>query len=150
MTTQPGTYALLLANQKTGPVRIGKLGTMELQPGFYVYVGSAFGPGGLSARIKHHRQVAAHPHWHIDYLRAVCDSVEVWFTTDSGGHEHSWAKAVAKLPGASVPMPGFGSSDCECEAHLLWFARLPSVRAFRQQIKTTVSRTRLTVNRLVR
>ncbi|MGE5646166.1 MAG: DUF123 domain-containing protein [Acidobacteriota bacterium] len=24
---------------------------MPLQPGFYVYVGSAFGPGGLRARI---------------------------------------------------------------------------------------------------
>ena len=49
MTTQPGTYALLLANQKTGPVRIGKLGTMELQPGFY-QVGGAGQTSGSYAR----------------------------------------------------------------------------------------------------
>jgi Uri superfamily endonuclease len=25
------------------------------------------------------------------------------------------------MPGAVVPMLGFGSSDCECVAHLYWF-----------------------------
>ena len=25
------------------------------------------------------------------------------------------------MPGVSVPMLGFGSSDCGCEAHLLFF-----------------------------
>ena len=49
MTAQPGTYALVLASQKTGPVRIGRLGTLELQPGVYIYVGSAFGPGGFGS-----------------------------------------------------------------------------------------------------
>jgi Uri superfamily endonuclease len=141
MTSHPGTYALLLSCRSTGPVRIGRLGTLELQPGFYVYIGSAFGPGGLSARINHHRQIAARPHWHIDYLRAACDLVEVWFTTKAARREHAWAKTVARLPGAGVPMPGFGSSDCECAAHLFWFERLPLVWTFRQQVKTTVSST---------
>ncbi len=48
---KPGTYALVLACQKTGRVRIGRLGVLALQPGFYVYVGSAFGSGGLAARL---------------------------------------------------------------------------------------------------
>jgi len=54
-----GTYAFLLASQKTGRLDIGKLGPLVLKPGVYVYVGSAFGPGGLAARIGHHTQIAA-------------------------------------------------------------------------------------------
>lgn len=136
MTSQLGTYALVLTSHKTSLVGIGSLGTLELQPGFYVYVGSAFGAGGLAARIGHHTQIAARPHWHIDYLRAACDLIEIWFTTETARREHSWAEAVAQLPGAEVPMPGFGSSDCQCAAHLFWFQRPPPVRVFRQRVRT--------------
>lgn len=139
MTIEPGTYALMLTSQRTGSVRIGRLGDFALQSGFYIYVGSAFGPGGLAARIRHHRQIAARPHWHIDYLRAACDLAEVWFTTSAGRHEHSWAKAVAQMAGATVPMPGFGSSDCACEAHLFWFKHPPSIGAFRRLVQPKVS-----------
>ena len=138
LTAQPGTYALLLKCHQSSQVRIGRLGVLELQRGFYVYVGSAFGPGGLVARIQHHRQVAARPHWHIDYLRPACDLVAVWFTTDSTRCEHSWANAVAQLAGAGVSLPGFGSSDCDCETHLFHFDGMPSVGAFRQRVNTPV------------
>jgi Uri superfamily endonuclease len=136
--TEPGTYALVLASQKTGPVRIGRLGTLDLRPGVYIYVGSAFGPGGLAARIRHHAKIATRPHWHIDYLRAVCDLVEVWFTTEAACREHAWAGAVARLPGAVVPMPGFGSSDCQCAAHLFWFEHAPSIKRFQKLVKHPV------------
>lgn len=139
MTNQPGTYALVLTCQKAITLRIGRLGDLALKPGVYVYVGSALGPGGLSARIAHHRRIAARPHWHIDHLRAACDLAEIWFATSSGRHEHSWAKAMARLPGATVPMPGFGSSDCACEAHLLWFKHSPSIRTFRRLVQTKVN-----------
>lgn len=139
MTTQRGTYALVLANRKTGCVRIGKHGALALQPGYYVYVGSALGPGGLAARIQHHRQIADRPHWHIDYLRAACDLVEVWFTTAIGRHEHGWAKAVVRMPGVAVPMPGFGSSDCACPTHLFWFQHRPSIHRFRRVTKAVVN-----------
>lgn len=137
--SEPGTYALVLTCQKTGTVRIGRLGHSALQPGVYIYVGSAFGPGGLSARIGHHRRISARPHWHIDHLRAVCDLSEVWFTSSAGRQEHSWAKALGRMPDAVVPMPGFGSSDCACETHLFWFNRLPSIRTFRRLATTEVS-----------
>jgi Uri superfamily endonuclease len=138
---QPGTYALVLACRRTGTVRIGRLGTMQLREGFFVYVGSAFGAGGLEARVRHHLRPAARPHWHIDYLRAACDLVEVWYTTDAARHEHGWARTMARLPGARVPLPGFGSSDCDCTAHLFAFACPPSIREFRQRARMVVSRT---------
>jgi Uri superfamily endonuclease len=49
-----GTYALVLAAQKQRTISVGKLGILDVRPGFYVYVGSALGPGGLAARIGRH------------------------------------------------------------------------------------------------
>ena len=128
--TQPGTYALVLACHATGAISIGRLGVLNLRSAFYVYIGSAFGPGGLASRIQHHHRIAARPHWHIDYLRAVCALVEVWFTTDVVHREHAWAKAVGGMPGALVPLPGFGSSDCECQSHLFFFKGMPPRNTF--------------------
>lgn len=121
-----GTYALVLAAKSPRKLRIGKLGEVEMRRGFYVYVGSAFGPGGLAGRLAHHRRITSHPHWHIDYLRAACDLVEIWLTADARRLEHQWAKALARATGAAIPVTGFGSSDCKCAAHLFWFARRPS------------------------
>jgi Uri superfamily endonuclease len=55
---------------------VGRLGEFDLVPGFYAYVGSAFGLGGLRARIGHHPESTAEPHWHIDYLLKVETPIE--------------------------------------------------------------------------
>jgi Uri superfamily endonuclease len=38
-----GIYALVFACKKARTVTIGKLGTLDLHPGYYIYIGSAFG-----------------------------------------------------------------------------------------------------------
>lgn len=55
---QPGTYALVLGSTAVGVLRIGRPESLEIRPGVDVYIGIAFGPGGLLARIRHHRQIA--------------------------------------------------------------------------------------------
>jgi len=59
-------------------IDIGRLAEFDVAPGFYAYVGSAFGGGGLCARIGHHLESTASPYWHIDYLLQVAQPVEVW------------------------------------------------------------------------
>jgi len=120
----PGTYALVLRSERAGCLPIGRLGQLRLHRGWYVYVGSAFGPGGLRARVGHHLQLAERPHWHIDYLRPWTQVERVWYC-EAGRVEHGWAASLASRPGATVPLPGFGSSDCECAAHLIRFEKTP-------------------------
>ena len=120
------TYALLLSSATDELIRVGRLGNLRLQPGYYVYVGSALGPGGLRARLAHHMRPAERPHWHIDYLRAKTTIEAVWFCYNRKSREHNWAKRFAAMPGASGPMVGFGSSDCECESHLFFFGEYPA------------------------
>ncbi len=134
MQAQPGTYALVMACTDTQQVEVGKLGRLRLRPGFYVYVGSAFGPGGLKARIAHHTRIAVRPHWHIDYLRPALRLIDVWYSYDSERREHQWAKALYHANAAGIPMAGFGASDCSCPSHLFKFNRKPPDRLFRKRL----------------
>ena len=60
-------------------LRIGALGVKVFPRGNYLYIGSAFGPGGIKARLRHHLFSTAAPRWHIDYLKACGNIAEIWF-----------------------------------------------------------------------
>lgn len=126
---KPGTYALLLSSATDTAIRIGQLREMRLQPGYYVYVGSALGPGGVRTRLAHHMRPAQRPHWHIDYLRTRTTLEGAWCCYGRKSRECRWARRFALMPSASVPLPGFGSSDCECKSHLFYFKKRPDQSA---------------------
>jgi len=133
MHPRPGTYALVFTAKRKKRLVIGKLGAFNLQPGCYVYVGSAFGPGGLKARIGHHRKSSSRRHWHIDYLTSALDLKEIWYTCDPIHREHQWATIIANTRGGSAPLAGFGSSDCRCNTHLFFFKSKPGSKNFRRK-----------------
>lgn len=123
---RPGTYVLILHLPRSAEnVRIGRLGWFRFPSGWYAYVGSAQGPGGLAARLARHLRQPKPLHWHIDYLRAQAQPVEAWYVAETQKRECAWARALSGFPGASVPMPRFGASDCRCPAHLIRFAAPP-------------------------
>ena len=113
---EKGLYLLLL--EVHCPLQVGKLGTL-LFDGWYVYVGSAQGPGGLKRLQRHfdYRQ-RSHPpmRWHVDALLAagaLRDAI-VGVTTDR--LECGLADAVSET--LTPAFKGFGSSDCGCATHL--------------------------------
>lgn len=136
---RPGTYALLLRLRRRRSIRIGKLGTLLARPGFYVYAGSALGPGGLAARIARHGRNEKTLRWHVDHLRAVATLDEVWYTRDATRRECLWAEVLGTMRGASVPMIGFGSSDCSCRSHLLYFPARPGRRPFVRKLREAIA-----------
>jgi Uri superfamily endonuclease len=114
---QPGTYLLILRADSSQPVRVGRWGVLDVHPGYYLYVGSAFGPGGVNARVARHCRETERRHWHVDYLRDVASPIEVWCGYGSRDLEHRWAEFLGDMRGISS-VPGFGCSDCKCESHL--------------------------------
>jgi len=131
--SEPGTYALILAASNPRRIRVGGLGTLAVRRGCYVYVGSAFGPGGLRGRLSHHLRVARRPHWHIDYLRRVARPIGIWYCLDTARREHDWARTLLGMPGASMALRRFGASDCLCDTHLIFFAAAPAFQDFRRR-----------------
>ncbi len=120
-----GSYALHLNAAKPQKLQVGRLGEYPFPAGDYLYFGSAMGPGGLRARLSRHLRGDGRKHWHIDWLRAVT-VVRGYFCLETNSRcECLWSQALINHPGAGVPVPGFGASDCSnekpCAAHLICF-----------------------------
>ena len=133
-----GTYVLILHLKKRTKLKIGKLGCFDFKRGYYAYVGSAFGPGGLASRLKHHCTLSTNPHWHIDYLSNTAPVIETWVHAGLTGYEHEWAGNMYRLKSSSCPIKGFGSSDCGCQAHLFYFERKPVPKMLSQALPGAV------------
>lgn len=117
----PGSYILWLKLTRRRRITVGRLGEQLLLPGFYAYCGSAFGPGGLKARLSHHLRKSERPRWHIDYLKNISTGMAIWYSTMHDNREHLFAGHLASLPGAEIVIGRFGASDCNCATHLLYF-----------------------------
>lgn len=115
-----GTYALLVHIRSATAVQVGRLGTVHLQPGYYIYVGSALGPGGLPSRVHRHLRPnkEKRPHWHIDALTALGVIEEVWWVESGTRQECALASVLTKV--GKLAVAGFGASDCRCPGHLVW------------------------------
>jgi len=132
---RPGTYVLVLAVLRAARIRVGRLGEMRVRAGFYGYVGSAFGSGGLAARCGRHVRADKVVRWHIDYLGCCSEVREIWFSHDPLHREHQWAEILSRSQGARSVLPGFGASDCACPTHLFQFAAHPSFRGFARRVR---------------
>jgi len=134
----PGTYILLFRVRKESALRVGKLGRFTLPNGFFMYVGSAMGRGGISGRLKHHLSRSEVLHWHVDYLSKVAHLEEIWYQESQARQEHHWATVLSTL--GRIPIAGFGSSDCGCKAHLFSFLRRPRIHIFQKVLKNRDSK----------
>jgi Uri superfamily endonuclease len=137
-----GTYVLIFELRSSFRLSVGRLGLFNFPAGWYAYTGSALGPGGLPARIRHHLGIATRPHWHMDYLRPRGYMREVWYGRGPYYDEHRWAACLRSMPRTVAVVPGFGSSDCRCETHLVYFSARPGINPFKRRQKSTAGAVR--------
>lgn len=117
-----GSYLILLKLAEATTRDIGKLGTMDFSPGWYVYSGSA--RRNLAKRTARHcRRSGKATHWHLDYLTPAATLIKALPVASYDNLECELASRMRILGG--VPVPRFGSSDCTCESHLHYFTRDP-------------------------
>lgn len=107
------TYQLLIEVERRCRIAPGRLGEYVLEPGRYVYTGSA--RRNLRARIRRHLRADKALHWHIDWLLTQCHArvIDVQVSAEPE------CRLNARTGGA-IPIPGFGASDCRaaCGSHL--------------------------------
>jgi len=115
----PGSYLLLLELAEPLTIIIRKR-DWQLSAGLFVYAGSANGAGGLKARLTRHFRKEKKQHWHIDRITTQVRAIRALCFQDMTECElHARLLSSGKF---SVPIPGFGSSDCKsCPAHFLKF-----------------------------
>ena len=121
-----GCYSLILGVWKPLTVKIGALGYVRFDEGFYVYVGSALGSKAQSLENRLKRHLSGHKKikWHIDFLLSnegvSIERVIVCKTIDRV--ECLVAKEIAKIGLHNPQLKGFGSSDCKfgCFSHIIY------------------------------
>lgn len=118
-----GAYLLAVELARDSSINVGALGRIDFKKGFYLYVGSALGGGGIIARIDRHLRPGKKPHWHIDYLMKYAHPLGEKHFPGNKALECRLSKKVAKH--AELTIPSFGSSDCKCKSHLYYFKRNP-------------------------
>ena len=133
-----GTYLLILYLKQNRKIMVGrrKDSTRILfRAGYYAYVGSAYGPGGLASRINRHLIRDKKSVWHIDFLRKEAVPVEVWVSGQKNRPEKSWADALFVMKG-SQPIEKFGNTDDrKSRTHLCYFEKRPSIRVFSRLVR---------------
>ena len=112
---EKGGYVLLLRLKESNEIRIGRLGVIRFDSGYYAYIGSAM--GGLRQRISRHLRDEKKRHWHIDYLLEKASVSNVIVCQSYNKIECSIAGEIAR---EFKVVTGFGSSDCKCGGHLYY------------------------------
>lgn len=110
-----GVYILAIEVNKSIGVVVGALGSVIFEEGLYVYVGS--GQNSIEKRVERHCRKSKRLFWHIDYLlsNSAASVSKIFYKNAARAEECEIAR---KLCGKSVPIRGFGSSDCNCLSHL--------------------------------
>lgn len=139
MLSEPGTYALVLYSRQKKEVQIGRWNTMETKRGYYIYVGSAFGPGGVFSRVSRHCRSGKTKRWHVDYLSEITTPKGAWYSHISQKLEHQWAKVLSHQIDLQ-PIEGFGCSDCNCRSHLFYSKKKPDLERFKKVVGHEVLR----------
>ncbi|MCP9627942.1 GIY-YIG nuclease family protein [Rhodopseudomonas palustris] len=116
-----GAYVVALRIAAPVSVRLGKAAPVALAAGRYLYCGSAYGPGGLRARLGRHFRRDKSIRWHIDQLTTAGDVLGAWAIP-----QRDECELVRRLGFLHSPIAGFGASDCpDCRSHLLhWPQRI--------------------------
>ena len=107
--------------KKSEKLQIGHLyQDYKFKKGCYVYIGSAM--NSLVARIDRHLSEEKRMHWHIDYLlKSPNNSIrDVLFNISDKKVECELANKIAE---DGEEISNFGSSDCNCNSHLIYFER---------------------------
>jgi sugar fermentation stimulation protein A len=109
-----GSYVLVLKLKRRRRIRVGRLGEILFDKGYYLYAGSAV--RGLGKRIERHRRGGGKLFWHIDYLRSLADFHAAFPVRSADRLECPIAASLGIIADRSIP--GFGASDCLCRTHL--------------------------------
>lgn len=119
-----GTYLLFFHIKDAINVKIRNR-NLKINSGHYLYIGSAFGSGGLSSRLSRHLKREKKIFWHIDRLTTLSSCKIEGIAIAINQHvECIISQTLAKMDFLE-PIIGFGNSDCKmgCRSHLYKFKK---------------------------
>ena len=102
LPTTPGAYVLFIGLERAVALGATSLDPRTLAPGRYVYCGSAYGPGGLGARLRRHLRTDKAVRWHVDHLTAAGRIFALGLAP--GGRECALVEGLGRQAGITAEM----------------------------------------------
>jgi sugar fermentation stimulation protein A len=115
-----GVYIAIFRLVRRTSARVGSLGAVDFQPGYYFYVGSA--QRNMDARLARHARRSKPLRWHIDYLSSRAKMLGAVVLNAPKDAECRLAARLGEAYRRCVPR--FGASDCGCAGHLFFSLEL--------------------------
>ncbi len=119
-------YIILYNLQESLTLQIGKLGEFQFPCGYYLYVGKD--KRNIRSRVSRHISRNKNNRWHIDYLSRY--AMPVFMQMLAGERNECDLVSHFSELGGRILISGFGSSDCNCKSHLLYYAEITSLEMF--------------------
>ncbi len=119
--TPGGKYLILLYNSRKQKIEVGKLGEVDFPKGYYLYIGSS--KINVFKRIAYHKRKKINKHWHLDYITENLKITADIPLINCNKSECFITSTLETFDGKRVT--NFGSSDCDCYSHLLYFKKNP-------------------------
>jgi len=114
-----GSYVLVLDLQKPCWIKAGILPEREFREGIYLYIGRA--KKHLKGRLARHLRTEKKLFWHIDYLLRKARIKEIWCRLDFFNECQITSEIIGANEESFSLIRGFGSSDCRCSSHLIYY-----------------------------
>jgi len=128
-----GSYILFIFIPNETRIKIGSMGMLTFPKGYYLYVGSAMGSNSstsLENRVKRHVSEAhlKKLFWHIDYFLAsdISALIKIYLIPSLSRLECILAGEILSV--CDNYIKGFGSSDCFCSSHLMYFKDFQKIK----------------------
>jgi Uri superfamily endonuclease len=112
-----GAYQLIFRLDQVSVIHVGALGKRAFSSGVYIYTGRA--SRYLGKRLRRHLSKEKTLRWHIDYLLQYAHIFNIRIFPFAAGEECAINDETLTKSHCSIPVIGFGSSDCSCKSHLL-------------------------------
>ncbi|MBY9001934.1 MAG: GIY-YIG nuclease family protein [Candidatus Heimdallarchaeota archaeon] len=113
-----GTYLLYIQVSEILLITI-KERKIPIEEGYYLYVGSAYGSGGLASRLHRHLRKKKKNHWHIDKITtSTKTSINGILVLAEQKVECTLSKILSGIENV-IAIKEFGNSDCKknCMSH---------------------------------
>ena len=115
-------YLIIYELDNRTHIQVGRLGGFWFPEGYYVYVGKDH--RNIRARVSRHISKNKKPRWHIDYFSYYALPIAMRLIPGENDLDECMISEQLLHLGGEILISKFGSSDCGCPSHLIYFKDL--------------------------
>jgi len=133
-------YILIISIDDDSIVKVGSLGKIRFQRGYYIYIGS--GGRSLFKRVSRHFKKYKVERWHIDYLTNIYRPIEAYRLLNC---RDEYEASEYLLKEGLKYIPRFGSTDKRSKSHLFYIKDIDELDSVKNKLNNKFKLERIVI-----